>query len=1761
MSKAPDFARMRELTMQDGQDDMVTVNTRALIDKVLARYSAEFTTLRELVQNAADAGATTATIRFETLPSTRVRLPDTQDQSALLRHVVKNHTLRSLSVSNNGKPFTDADWARLRCIAEGNPDETKIGAFGVGFYSVFSECDTPFVISGDKTMAFYWRGNTLAVKTSALPAGQASGDTSFILDYRTSEKDVDITPSPVPDLLELSKFLTTSLTFLALQKIQLFVDDYKIMELTKTMSDAVSVPLPSNIGTTSSHNLMKIRDIVHENAKITASWCNIIGWDRKEPSQEPVVEEPIISAPSFKGFFKKTFNIGSASQKEQEQKLAQERAAAEQKAVAEDSAGISTATVTLHLSTINITSNVPSRLANELLRATKKQPPKQTRLAILTTPHAEWKKSVTNSSGLTVERTGELFASALPTHQGRIFIGFSTGQTTGYQCHIFAPSLIPTVERESIDLSNRHVSTWNESTLEIAGIACRIAFSRQMSAIKAQLTEDVKLSGNTKTTLEQVSKLIPKANHLLNQYTSRESTPFAQVGKYIDEGFWRASKSFEILSTCGVLPAKEVRVFAQRLAFLRDFPFVPEKVLDDAEGFIQRLLRRGFISQLTIEDISRKLEDKPLDEDEMREFLHWVANMSSSNAVEKHDLKQLFNAAILTVDQSIIALGSINFYLIPSKYPPDLSYPDSCMPLKYTKDFSRVQLEGFGWQELPVEEWIRHLLQFNQLTSAKSITKDPEFASLVLKVISKQWDHMKAQQRADIVNLLRPHPVMPTKNGMQKPQETYEPNVKIFDDLPNLVVTGLKPKLLEALGLRRTIDMDYLFNRLLATPDKDSTGSGPKWSHMDVIEYLADVKDAIPAKDRLILADKKMWPIENYPGVKSDTTRLYSLREIYEPSKDNKELGLPVIKWRANVEYKPLDTKGKFLKEIGLRRFPDWSKVIEMIAYAVKTSDAAYYETVIRYFISNRSQWPTATPSALADKELLPVEGIPFPYLVPPTACVTNRGASIFGYNILRADLIPHAATFGVSRDPPIEFCVQRLIRAPPRSKQDAAIYFGYMASRIADIQGQREVAKSLGEAPIVPIPGQHDASKVRHIPPQSCYVGESKEYGAILNFVDFGSISNSFLRSVGAKDKPNILELARMVVDNPAKVLKELGAEKYQGLLKQFAVNYRDIKGEKTLWNSFKTYPILLALKDEPVLDEKAGVKSETTHFEDEDDDEDSVVRQVMVRAAANQIVTRDNVQYYAVFRGSLLVAPEDEDLEKFYMLLGAEKLSDRVQVEKVPGNPVYDGQKKADKLKALILERVPIFLINFIKDQIFHDSRWLEHNLDVKVVSHLTHRLQAPGMRAVSLKMSAGLVVQKGGMMTARSIILYVTDDYDFFEVSRELVPLLLKRQNPKHETLILETILSNSLRRLRDKGYDVHRILARKEKHQARLAEEEKQRITELEKQRAEEAEKQQAIARQAPVPGQRQSQQFEGTQLEDTKRENARPQTPDKPKMPGAFGSPDDHQPSERQMAQQRPGEDNALARTRNSFMQKFREFTGNNTPNTGTSGGVSRGGEAGMPNDNSPNNPTQTSKDLQTNLNDAIKSCRAHNSSQVKSAGETKEIGEAKGSYCDTRPAKDLSRWYTEQNGMTVFLSSGSSHAVLSANDAAFKNGIVAFSQLLAHVARVFQLDPRIVNIFYEDVGSTIAFNQGGALFFNYHYFQTLHLPHNMVDRAKMVEAMVFWWEAFCHEIAHNLSSDHSAAHVFYEGSLIKQTFNRMMMLAAGQGVEAAVAAA
>lgn len=53
-----------------------------------------------------------------------------------MEFTTEHNIVQQVTYRNNGFPFRPQDWDRLQKIAEGNPNEDKIGAFGVGAYSV-----------------------------------------------------------------------------------------------------------------------------------------------------------------------------------------------------------------------------------------------------------------------------------------------------------------------------------------------------------------------------------------------------------------------------------------------------------------------------------------------------------------------------------------------------------------------------------------------------------------------------------------------------------------------------------------------------------------------------------------------------------------------------------------------------------------------------------------------------------------------------------------------------------------------------------------------------------------------------------------------------------------------------------------------------------------------------------------------------------------------------------------------------------------------------------------------------------------------------------------------------------------------------------------------------------------------------------------------------------------------------------------------------------------------------------------------------------------------------------------------------------------------------------------------------------------------------------------------------------------------------------------------------------------------------------------
>ncbi len=1713
-----------------GDDEAVTVNTRALIDKVLARYSGEWTTLRELLQNAADASASKVTIRLQTSPSPTVPVPQTSEASTRLKHVLIHHTLNSMVVENNGEAFKDTDWSRLKKIAEGNPDETKIGAFGVGFYSVFADCEEPFVSSGREALAFYWQKDALFTKRLTLPNGQST-NTTFVLPMRDQN-------SPVPPLLSLCQFLASSLTFVGLEVIEVSLDEWNITTLKKKVAPSMELRIPREVNRRTPEGLMNVTNVTKEATQLDANWLKVVEWKPKalpnnvKDTGSGSTVRGAQSGQSLRGFFSR-LAPGASNQAALEKAAKEERQ--NQENLEEDLMGESTATVFIHVDKANVKTTVSQSFSSELERATKKPPPKYTTVSLLSTSYDEQIASASNPGK--ASEAPKVFATFIPANgKGRIFIGFTTNQTTGLNVHISTPSVIPTVERESIDLNNRFVRVWNVEILRVAGIVARVSWGNETAELSSKLARAVQKAGRSSIIKDDIVVILPETLFLHNTYTWKESTPSNEVGTLMEEAFWTCNQKTSIatMSTRGIMPSSDVRLAPENLAFVEDIPTLPEALVD--VGLVKKLIDYGVISEVTISDIKQNLENKALTGAQLQQFLEWLGHKARISEIDEVVVRSLLGVAVANHDDSgrggIIVLGQMKNFLNVSRIPPEMPLPPTTLPFKFTKKIAKADLELLGFEDLHLVRWLRWLVENiggrGDLSADLDITTSAAFASTVLPVVSKQWEGLSQSSKATVIELLTPRTVIPTKMGMRKPGESYFPFVKLFDDLP--VITGVqsvKDKFLVALGVRKTVDIGVVFERLVdisAAPKTQIPASSAKWSHVDLIRYLASVRNDIPSADINRLKTMRICPAET--EALQATSERYLVSELFEPDQALRRLKLRTMQWPGI--YRPESAEGRFLTSLGLRAAPSYIDLVKIMSSAAASQDTVLRDHALKYFIDHHQTKGYAQFDHTS---------VTLPYLpmqdsekksATPNNCFWNERAAILGFDILRRDLHDHAAKFGVRPDPPVSECIKRLVDNPPISKRNAREVFGYLASRMSDINDQH--AETLSGALIVPVVSRSSSlansqsatsERISHIPPRICFLGDGEKYADIFDYVDFGHEANTFLLRVGSKHEPTTTELTRLLIREPAKIFSVLGDTRYLELLRSVATSWRTLKKDKAIVKDMKTSKCLLAYRE---------ISSKSVKGEDEDDDDSGI--KTWELAIAGQVVIVDDIITYNMFKTNLLAAPMEETLEDFYYGLGAPEVSTLLEETQSIGMVAKD-ETKAVKLQQLMQERTRLFLHDHSKESIKHDAKWIEQNLKVKCVRSISLRKSLRGYNVYRNE-------SRSAVINSDKAILYVTSDgYDMLEVSQALVPVLLQRSKPQY-IFMLEMILESSLPKLRSRGYNVARLLNQKAT-EARMAEEARKQQLEEEQREMREREaawretQAQNLARQVSMPGLFPDSP-DGKRPKDSRQTRVVEEEPNMPRPRGFLDG-----------IGRRFGFDKRQA-------SQLGHASGSHTAENETSDE-----EALPPYQQSAEKPqirtpqpeaVTAPHHLQRNLVNAIQASRAHNSSSVASQLEVNNVKET-ATYCDAKPGHNIS-YIGETSDVRVFLdntvaTNGTPAAKFLAANASALN---LFASVLLDCADTFSLKRNTIHIFYDDAGSTIAFNQNKSLFFNYRYFENLHLP--LVQQGNRTDAIAYWCVVMAHELAHNLVSDHSAQHSYYTESMIIQYFGKIASKIAGQ---------
>ena len=623
------------------------------------------------------------------------------------------------------------------------------------------------------------------------------------------------------------------------------------------------------------------------------------------------------------------------------------------------------------------------------------------------------------------------------------------------------------------------------------------------------------------------------------------------------------------------------------------------------------------------------------------------------------------------------------------------------------------------------------------------------------------------------------------------------------------------------------------------------------------------------------------------------------------------------------------------------------------------------------------------------------------------------------------------------------------------------------------------------------------------------CFIGQSDTYREIFEFVDFGSEANRFLLACGSSHEPSRIHIASMLASEPARVLGIVQSpEKYLSLLRLLAMSRIDLKRDKALWSQMRTSSFLLAIKEISAnSDSKSKGSKNLIDLDDEDDDISGSIKQWVLQPAS-KIVVVDDYTTYQLFKGDLFSAPLEDALEEFYIALGSVYVGQLVEQKVSIGNPL-DDEGASMKIQKKILERSKVFLHSYPPDQLKHNKGWLEKNLHVDYVTHITIRIS---LRGYNMSHNAKQTAVLSQDSRSKKWCLHITDGVDFYDISQALVRHLLKRPNNEAATLF-ESLLTSDLQGLKRRGFNVDRIL-RAQAAQARIAEDERQKQLLIEEQH---------IKQQDDI--------FKQSQVKDP---DPGPRESDEVNMPGAFGN-------------DAPSPVHQQKKTRNIFTNFSRRLGfGDGEAQEQLQNFLGVHGSHSRPSSSSdakklhgPNPPSSRPGEVETvsspgavhqNLVNAVKASRAHDSSTVFSPPRVNQVKE-QASYCDNTPGQNITHVGETPNGMRIYVSKDISvthETFLTANVAQLQ----AFAKMLHELGDIYSIPRTALNITYDEVGNTIAFNLEGSLFFNLRFFLQLHW-NGFKDRAEASEAESWWWVVIAHELAHNIVKDHGANHSYY----------------------------
>ncbi|KAF9933479.1 hypothetical protein FBU30_005320 [Linnemannia zychae] len=1715
-----------------GAEERVEVNQRHLIDKILARYSAEYVVYRELMQNSDDAGAKGIEVRFETAsPNSQETAPN---MSAKITRVL---------FKNNGIDFRPEDWNRLKKIAEGNPDESKIGAFGVGFYSLFSICEEPFVSSGKECMAFYWRNDQLYAKRAGIPDDeyQKDGWTTFLLDLRESMDMLSMD--------EFGPFLARSLGFTAnLRDISVYLDHHCILKISKKMREPRPMTLPKTMYLTSPQKIFTLKSVDLQSVQLDATMMEVSRWTREVSH-------------------------------------------------------VST-TIFLRTASGNLDVRVSKQFSNEMERTTKKYPPSQTAIQILYVGHDEKQASTDNKSIfkdlVPFPEQGRIFIG-FPTHQTTGFSSHVAGRfipTVERESLDFVDKTLQIWNHELLSMAGLlSRALYEDELLQISNL-----YNEMIAVHQKPDQPDDEATATAREWLEKralhalqafqfhPSTPSPQVGHYIDAYFFRMST-----------------QALSILSSNGVKSLDKVRIPEPSMAgFLTQTPTIPTNVYSGSQKFIDKLEKAGKIQRISFKDILMELESRTLTETQMIAMLKWWIDFSSKYVIPDGEINAFFQLALVCSGETVKPLASLKWFVNPKITPIDMPLPPNTIPYDITKTFTQPELHRISdsWQELNLLEWTKFIVNdpdfelspvfaekvLLTLSRGWGLLHENSQRAIVAMLSQKKCIPTKYGMKVPnesyfrTVTLFPDLPVMVfTKQPLEKlllsmgARKSVELQL-VFDRLVNAGSWDHMQLVKYLTSVRDTLSSGEI-KRLRATPifpkeDLDAAKPAPLPQNNTDHGTIDSPSTPPPA------------PVKRYPA-----------SSLYAPNEVLAALGLPMIEWKGR--WRATSDEAKLLFELGLLTHPTLDV---LLALASPPTDKAIQARALAYLLENfKTQYTLQfSPSKIKATFLPTTTGT----LETPEGCFWNPACSVMDFPVLREDLRVHAAMLGIREYPLPAKLLDRLTQSPPSTKAKAKEVFEFLGKFQGEFGYHHwTTLRSLKFIPLDDTGNNFvEPQKCYFDKKDSAFHPDlltTVDFGATANlFLKSCGVKEEptpvELTQLVVRAPHDFLN-------------RNGGVENYKSILRQIASHMHVIRNHKSLVAEMMRAPFLLGEKriNQDVLDESEGESKGADGKGDGGEgggSSEGLQEQVVVQyklAKASDIYLIDDTVLQQIF--TPLSAPMESHLETLYETLGSAWISRQVK-EMCRPQGALAVTRRSENLQELIIERAPLLLSDHSPSRLNFNLEWLTTKLKVRQVPEIQLRREFLPTKAIHNESTTACVVQD----QSKNYFLLVTakGDMDYFDIADALAKLLL-RQKKLNDSIWWSNLLFTSLINLKRKGFQVDRILNAKKAEKARIeaaakadaaAAAQASANTKLgPKQTAEylaqlkevfpdcdPAFLMDALSKETQDHVQRVTMKLLDSGYPRIKNNQSKGgnNMVSAPPVPGSFPTQDTESnististlpptlppvPTN-QLQSSSSGGGSFFSRWKNTLRDSV--IGRPTTPNTsGVASGIEPSGPGSTVSTTASTPPQPPSEsiikgfapDYQTNLQQSLRSavsnCRSNGRDDIRSEPTASTVSEVlTSSYCDVKPGHQLN--FAGHAGELEFYLDKDCDADAIMTKENLKS-LARFVKLLMVLAQdVFGLVPETMHVYYDPEGQAIAFNRGGSLFFNWRYYVALGHDDGAGLAKKQVqgntitareEALIYWFFTMAHELAHNFVGEHNSKHEFYFSSFCEQYLPALML--------------